>query len=442
MNINIEQVKKKISKLPIEELAKTSGFQKRKPKKIDVRSFVIGFFLQCQTGKWSLNHLAIKISLLIGQPVSKQSVDKKLSFRHEAFAKQLLAYVIKEQAKAALKIDKSIDLFCRFNKVFVQDSTCLNLPRNVAEFYPGAHSPIGKENATARIQLCIELLEDSYQYIDLKSFRDNDQGASSDILPLLNEGDLLIRDMGYFSLSTFKSAMEKKAHILSRLRYKVNIYDVQSKKKLDLAAILKHLEQGGTQVLDQEVLVEQKAQLKLRLVAIKAPDKIAKARIAKAKKDRRSTANHDEAYYELLGWTIFVTSVEEQTWTFKDILKAYQFRWRIEVIFKCWKQYLGLDKLFDNKASLSPPRVTMTIYLNLVWITIAFCKWYNFFAVKLYQNKQKFISILKFADFVKEHFCLIISADNLEQFIDLVEYFCTYDKRKKSQNYLQLLYES
>ena len=442
MNVNIEQVKQKISKLPIEELAKSSGFQKRKPKKIDAKSFVLGFFLQCQTGKWSLKHLAIKISLLIGQTVSKQSVEKKLSFRHELFAKQLLEYVVNEQARDSLKIDKHIDLLSTFNKVFVQDSTCLNLPRNVSEFYPGAHSPIGKENATARIQLCIELLEDSYQYLEVKSFRDNDQGAASDILPLLNEGDLLLRDMGYFSLAAFEKAMNKGAHILSRLRYKVNIYDRLSKKRLDLPAILKRLERVGTQVFDKEVLVGQKAQLKLRLVAVKAPDKITKARIAKAKKDRRSTANHEEAYYEPRGWTIFITSVGKDIWTFKDILKVYGFRWRIEVIFKCWKQYLGFDKLFVNKTNLSPPRVTITIYLTLVWIIISFNKWYNFFAVKLFQNKQKFISILKFADFVKEHFCHIISADNLEQFIDIVEYFCAYDKRKNIQNYLQILYES
>ena len=50
-NKNIEQIKGKINKLPIEETANEFGFQLREPKKIDPVSFVGGFFMMMVAGK-------------------------------------------------------------------------------------------------------------------------------------------------------------------------------------------------------------------------------------------------------------------------------------------------------------------------------------------------------------------------------------------------------
>ena len=88
---------------------------------------------------------------------------------------------------------------------------------------------------------------------------------------------------------------------------------------------------------------------------------------------------------------------------------------------------------------MSPPRVTITLYLALTWLTLFFAKWYSHFVYRVYETKQKYLSIMKFADFVKEHFLEIIKEPDLEIFVNHLAYYYSHDKRKRP-NYLELLY--
>ena len=440
MKYNLEQIKQKIGEQEILRIAQQSGFQKRKPRKIDGVSFVLGFFLLVQMGKTGLKDWAKSIGRLTGHLVSKQGLQKKLQFRHEAFARQLLSWAVQQSAHK--DGHKQIDLFKVFSHVYLEDSTCLGLPRSLAPFYPGPHSHTHESCATARIQLRMELLSETYEGIWLESYRNNDQSFAPRIVDILSPGCLVIRDMGYFSLACFRAIMGKMSFFLSRWRYGTKVFDPKTQEDLDLVKQLRLLKKKGKQVLDREVLLGKKEKLSVRLVAIEAPLKIARARRYKAKKDRSAKAAHSKAYMELLGWTIFITNVGEQTWGPKDILKAYRFRWRIEIIFKCWKHKLNLDKLFDGKGLLTPPRVTITIYLMLVWLTLTVGTWYSYFVHQVYQQKQKFLSVLMFADFVRERFWELLLAKQYHPFIDELARYYAHEKRKSRKCYLEFLYES
>ncbi|MEZ4985365.1 MAG: hypothetical protein R2795_10070 [Saprospiraceae bacterium] len=72
------------------------------------------------------------------------------------------------------------------------------------------HSKNEGQCATARVQLRINLKDNSYQNIQVNSFRDNDQSFAHQILDVLEEGALVIRDQGYFVLSVFKKSSRRK----------------------------------------------------------------------------------------------------------------------------------------------------------------------------------------------------------------------------------------
>lgn len=437
-NLSIEQIKGKISKLAIEETAVEFGFQLREPKKIDPVSFVGGFFMMVNAGKGTLNDWAKNICEFAGKLVSKQGVSQRLQFRQEAFAKQLLQSSLQAAAQQGKPAGKS-SLFDSFGQVYLEDSTCIQLPDNLAEFFPGAFSHSGK-SAVARIQLRLDLLGERYAELELNSYRDNDQGYAGAILSVMRPGDLCIRDMGYWCLEAFKGMAAMGAFFLSRLKPGVSILGVQGKEKMGLLPMLDELKRQGGKVLDIDILLGREARLPVRLVAIEVPQEVYQSRRRKALKDRNKKANHSGEYLRLLGWALFVTNVGRGAWSWKEIFRAYGFRWRIEVVFKCWKSKLRLQALFEKKESMSPARAVITFYLFLLWLTVFFVKWFDFFLRAVYASKGKLVSLLKFADFVKEHFWELLIADSLEQFSEIVAYYHTYEKRRKRSNFLEQLY--
>ncbi|RMD96269.1 MAG: IS4 family transposase [Bacteroidetes bacterium] len=439
MKISMRQIKRKIGEQSINELAKSTGFQLREAKKIDGCSFFLGFIQMNQNDDTALNDWAKHIYQINGHDVSGQGVQKKLQFRHEPFAQQLLDYVLK---KAALQNrGPETALFKAFSKVLVEDSTCLSLPRNLSSFFPGPHSRTHDECATARIQLRLDLLSDSYDGVYVSSYRENDQSFAHQIVNELKGGELVIRDQGYFVLSAFREIIERNAFILSRLRYGTNVYDPESEQEIDLLKQLKAAKKAGKKVFDKKVLLGSEEKLPVRLVAIEAPKETLRRRRYKASKERNKKANHSSDYMQLLGWTIFITNVGEELWSYKDLIKAYEYRWRIEIIFKCWKSKFNLDKFFEGRQSISPPRATITLYLMLAWLTLSIGSMFGYYVQRVYEEKQKFLSLWKFCDFAKERFWELFQAKDIDSFIDELARYYSHEKRRGRPSYLENLYE-
>ena len=299
MKLNVQQITTKLSEYQIQELAVRTGFHLRKVRKVDCISFVAGFFLMLCTGRYSLVRWAAKISSLVGRTVSKQAVLKKLQFRHEAFAQGLLAQVLRQDLQRQSEKALNSGLFKSVRQVYLEDSTCAHLPDSLAEFFPGSHSHKGN-CATARIQLRLNLLDEQYSKLELQSYRDNDQKYAGDILNILQPGDLVIRDMGYWALPIFKKIAGLMAFFLSRYRYGANLYSPENGEIIDLAKQLRACRREGLTTWDQWVIVGKEAQLPARVVAILAPQQVAQSRKRKAAKDRHQRANHSKEYMELL----------------------------------------------------------------------------------------------------------------------------------------------
>lgn len=439
MKLNIQQITTKLSEYQIQEFAVCTGFQLRKARKIDCLGFVAGFFLMLCTGRYSLVRWAAQISRLVGCTVSKQAVLKKLQFRHEAFAQELLAQVLRQDLQRQSKKALNSELFKAFRQVYVEDSTCAHLPDSLAEFFPGSHSNKG-HCATARIQLRLNILDDQYSRLELQSYRDNDQKYAGDLLSILQPGDLVIRDMGYWALPILKRIATLMAFFLSRYRYGANLYRPENGEIIDLAKQLRACRRKGLTVWDQWVITGKETQLPARIVAILAPQQVAQGRKRKAAKDRHQRANHSKEYMELLSWTIFVTNVDEQTWTAQQVLQAYGFRWRIEMVFKCWKSKLGFAQMFSGKKQPGPAQVLIVFHLFLTWLCLFFVRYYSFFLHAVFQSCQRMLSLMKFADFFKEHFTELILSPEPSEFLGFVSYFCTHEKRKARPSQLDLLY--
>jgi hypothetical protein len=202
--LSVERLTQKLNQISINQLAKNCGFIKRKPKKIWPVHLLISLFLVVLGAGNSLSNLAAKIGLLSCQTISKQSVFKRINENLLEFLQAILAKAMVVSSKINYEQRFSDQLFSRFNRVLVEDSTSIKLaPKLVADF-PGSRNQTGKKSATLKIHACIDILTEQFCYFDISAFAKNDQSAAEDILTIANASDLVIRDLGYFTLAAFK----------------------------------------------------------------------------------------------------------------------------------------------------------------------------------------------------------------------------------------------
>lgn len=437
--LTTREILPKLSKLPIELIGAAHEFNIHADSKITATNFVMSFFLMISQNNCTLKDWAIELSKVVKRVFSRGIIQAKLQYRQVDFVKALLKEVLQKQVYQTSIEQLSSNLLSSFNRVLLEDSMCLKLPSNLSNFFPGAHSSKGAV-ATARIQARMDLVSGQTTHLEIQSFRDNDQKFGPHILHTLQAGDLVIRDLGYYRLAILRLINWMNAFFLSRYRFGTNVYDGLTQEQINLNALLKEAKKKGTQVLELQVFIGAQQMLPVRLVAIRVPQQVEQERRRKALKDRNQTHNHSKEYYENLAWTILITNVSSDVWSPKQMLQVYGFRWRIEIVFKAWKSHFNFERLFSSKQSLTPPRAMITLCLLLIWITLFFVSAFNFFLSKVYNTKQRFVSILKFAKFFKEHFEQLINCPDEDFFVELVAKHCVYDKRLKIPNFCQNLY--
>jgi len=438
--INKLQLSEKINGLSIAKISEDTNFSLRRGSKIDGKNLMTSFFMMMSKGDNTLQSWATEFSLLTGESMTAKGIEKALIERREAFAKKLLEDAIEQQLSGQALNEVALSNLEHFNSIYIEDSSCFNLPSILHEHFKGPNSPTGSKVATAKIQLRQDLKTGNYTRVVLQSYRDNDQKFSPDILTQLKKDDLVLRDLGYCVLNVFRSIVEKEAYFISLLKSGVHIFDPITLKRIYPIKLLRKAKRKRQKDVDIEVLVGAKEKLPVRFVALKASNKIAKQRKEAAKNDRHSKANHSKEYMELLSWTLLITNVDQDILSAKDLIKVYGYRWRIEIIFKAWKSGIGFDKLFSKRKSVKKERVVISFYFMLIWLTLFFTNWHQYFLKQVYTKFKKFISLLKFAKFAMKNFERLATSNNLSLWIQAVKIRCVYDSRKKYKNACEKMY--
>lgn len=442
--MNVSAITKKLSTFPIEEIAAHHRFNLRNDAKVGLLSFVGSFFLSLSQGH-SLRTWASCLSYFLpkGESLSKAGLQKRFGKRQLNAVKAFLEELITSRVEPLLEQSQSKGLLGFFERVWVEDSVCMKLNPALACLFPGSYSKNGP-TATARIQLLVELKSLTYRRLELTSYRENDQKFSGKIIKIIRAGDLVIRDLGYWSLPVFAQIARVGAFFLSRYRPGTNLYDEQG-QQIDLLELLGSIERRGGNFCDQWVYAGQEQRLKTRLIALKCPPEVVEQRIRKAKQDRHSKANHSPAYYQLLHWTILLTNVEAEVWDPAKAMIAYGFRWHIEMIFKVWKSAFGLQKLITQAQIKKPVHAQLFLYLFLCYLLVCYIPYYTSFLSQVYHTHQRILSPFGFAQFLNKHLCSIIQSppqdpSTLSQWIEPLCREALYEQRKKRANQLELIF--
>lgn len=310
-------------------------------------------------GQASYLDWATCISGLIKKKVSKQAIWKRINKTWVITVEEVLKQVLSRQAARQVKAR----MFSVFPNVWLQDSTSLHLPDALIEKYRGNRSN-GELKSVAKLNVIVNALSGYCPLFEWSSFVVAEQKLSPGIMKIARAGDLVIRDLGYFVMETFRQLIEARIYFLSRLKYGINIYDKHTGKELDIVAKLK-----GKNHIDMEVVCGKKHKLEVRLVAIKLPNTLANERRRKARKNTQKGINHNKRYYALLDYSIFITTVKQDTWNYTQVAEAYRMRWNIELLFKSWKSGLHMENIIPD-AKIKTERVEGFLYAALIYIAL------------------------------------------------------------------------
>ena len=113
-----------------------------------------------------------------------------------------------------------------------------------------------------------------------------DQGHAAAIVPHLRAGDLVIRDLGYFSLEALRQIATKQAWFLSRLSNTVAVY-LSAEASEPALALVDHVQRQADQdaVVDLAVSLGA-ARLPCRLLAYRLPEEVVEQRRRRRMKRR------------------------------------------------------------------------------------------------------------------------------------------------------------
>ena len=253
----------------------------------------------------------------------------------------------------------------------------------------------------------------------------------------------MIRDLGYFSIAVFERIHLLGAFFISRWHPNTKLVCPQTLKRIDLGDMLKKAQQAGLDVIDKEVFLGIKKQIKVRFIAIKLPQDVeAQRKLNAQNRQKAKSAKHkySQSYYEHLGWAIYITNVSADKLTYLDIWHLYQLRWRIEIIFKAWKSHLKVVNCLKDKNCLNPCQIIIRLYLMLTWIVLCLVPTYNYFQYKIYQTEKRFVSLAKFADYYRQNFQKFVNELDWDKQIPFIKAFCLYEKRKNQGNYFEKIY--
>lgn len=426
---NLRQIRQQLSPLDLSAPARQSGFLRRSPRKIPMLDFLLGLLALAAECCLSLERVAAVIGLAAHCSYSKQALSKRLNDRIERFLAQVAVTLFSQ-------LSQSVELrgwLKPFGRVLLHDSTTQALPEHLAKVFPGSSNQCQAKQAAVKVQFIADLAAGSVLHLSLSSFRRNDQAAAPDILEVVRPGDLVLRDLGYWAIHVFEALLLKGVHFLSRYRHATTLLDPTSRRPLNLARLLRR---HGS--LDQKVLLGQQQQLEVRLVAQPVPEAVANERRRRARSNRDRRLNPSSEHLFLLGWNIFVTSVDRRTWPLKAIQPIYRLRWRIEIVFKAWKSHLGFRELNCRSAAL----LRLSLMTKLLFCVLVYQACNH---LELLRTDTRHVSLLRLARICAECSALVAAAilglSPHEWLAHQLNCHVFYEQRKDRKNFYEMLAE-
>lgn len=320
-----------------------------------------------------------------------------------------------------------------FNRVCIWDSTGWHLNKKLKKTIPGD----GRKGADAgcKLQYCYDIKSSSMIHFSITNGITPDQRYSQEnISKEVEEKDLIIFDLGYYALNTFKNISDCGGYFLSRIEPQTTIFIEENSefKRIDLIKWLK--KQTRNETVEINVYLG-KQKVPCRIIACPLPKDETNKRLRKLKKRAESKGKNVSPQRKFLAaWNIFITNATEKHIPTEKVYSFYRLRWSIELLFKQFKSILNINHW--NHANHN--RLFCEIYGSLI-ISVLVAITHNKLQVVTWKKDNTEISIEKLYKFFANQaallFELIIRRKAVSSFFDrFIESACRFSIRLKQRS--------
>lgn len=308
----------------------------------------------------SLRSSVIEFAKRGRKSITKQGLDSRFTKEAAAFVKLVLEEVIASQ----VSIQTDLTFLKDFKRVLIKDGTRFDLPAGLKADYKGCGGACNSE-AGICIQYEFDIKSMKFMPIVLTDAKEPDKSHTKSS-PFL-AGDLIIRDLGYFSIAAFAEMLACGASFLSRMHGGVGITE-RNGDPFCFKTLYAMAKNTGQKTFDLEVSIGLKKNFDVRLVAELASDEEYRKRISALEKTakRKGYQISDEARCRCR-FFLLVTDIAKDKMTPDELFSLYRLRWQVELHFKCWKSQLGIHKVQKMNAN----RFNCLIYAKLIYIILS-----------------------------------------------------------------------
>jgi len=356
----VDKLRKVFSEKQLQSLAIEAGFIQRTSKLTATDFMKALLFDHLQYTLPSLQQHALSIFQENGKTISKQAVDKRFNDNALLFVQKLFELLLNRQLS---KSHLPSHLSDHFKAVKVMDSTEFKLPDSFTADFPGYSS--NSTPACAAIQLEYDVLSRRIHWVSIGSARESDKTVADQRMQHIEKGDLILRDLGYYSTDSYLKIEEQKAFYISRLKAQVGIYQKTTEgfKVLDWSCILQKIKKDKDDHFDEWVYIGKKQKHLVRLMAWELPEIEQQKRLKKKKDIKGFTGKEDIIWSKL---NVLITNIDVTVIEADQAYKLYKIRWQIELMFKIWKSILNMDVTRKMKTS----RLKCYLYSKFIWVLL------------------------------------------------------------------------
>lgn len=340
-----------------DQLARATGLIQREVKVTGsnfAQTLVFGFL---NNPKMSYRQMS-QAGVLSGLKITAQGLEQKFSAASAHFMQQLLEQAVKQLIEYSGRTE--VNLLQRFSRIHIQDGSVIGLPDECVAVWQGVR-PNDQKGCSA-LKLHVDLEYKSGQIaVALAHGREHDQ-KSPFFCQTLNSGELRLTDLGFFNLEQLEKDAQAGGFWI--MRHKADVILYQNDQELALLPFLR--KQTDTR-LDVPIQLGKNHRIPCRLIAIKVDEQTAAQRIRKLKEYARAKQVALSAErLALAHWTLLLTNAPLDLLSLVEVCALLRLRWQIELLFRLWKTYTGLDE----SGSQNPWRILTEIYAKLLAVLI------------------------------------------------------------------------
>ena len=186
-----------------------------------------------------------------------------------------------------------------------------------------------RQAANCKLQAVYDYKHGELAFLDVTAGTVPDNRYTDHLPDLLQKGDLLLIDQGYFKLSTLADIIAKGAFFLTRFLVRTLLKDAITQAPIDLA---KYLRQVQSNACEMNVLMgdEKLSQVACRLIALRVSEQVANERRRRLKKEAKKKGRVVSKHHlQMCAWTLLITMFPNVGWLWKWSVRFTLFAGRL-----------------------------------------------------------------------------------------------------------------